>query len=297
MNPAAPPPPGAGSSAIRLPAGHWPSVLAFLTAHFAHVPATEWRSRCARGLVTDEHGVQVDAGTAYRPGMLIRYFRELRYEAPIPFAADILYRDDHLLVADKPHFLPVIPAGRYVRETLLARLKQETGLQELVPLHRIDRGTAGLVLFSTRADTRARYQALFPQRAIRKVYEALAPHLPSMSFPRLHRSRVEAGEPFFRMRETGGAPNSETRIGIARRCGSVDLYRLEPLTGRKHQLRVHLAALGAPIVNDPLYPALQPEAEDDYTRPLCLLARTLEFDDPVSGQPRRFDSRRRLPAE
>ena len=285
---------GVGASAIQLPAGPWNSVLAFLLERFPAVDANTWRSRMARGLVTGARGEALGPDTPYRAGERLHYYRELEAETPVPFEAEVLFRDRHLLVADKPHFLPVVPAGRHLQETLLVRLRNRLGMDALAPLHRIDRGTAGLVLFSLDEATRGRYQALFAQRAVEKTYEALAPHLPGREFPLLHRSRLEAGEPFFVMREVAGEPNSETRVEIAQRRGDLDLYRLSPVTGRKHQLRVHMAALGAPILNDDFYPEPRPAAEDDFSRPLQLLAKALRFRDPITGRLREFESRRRL---
>ena len=212
---------------------------------------------------------------------------------PIPFTEQVLHVDAHLVVADKPHFLPVTPSGVHVRETLLARLVQKLGNADLVPLHRIDRDTAGLVLFSARRDSRARYQALFRERRIEKRYEALAAPLPQLGFPLVHRSRIEPGEPFFRMREAEGAPNSETRVEVIERGALHWRYALAPVTGRKHQLRLHMASLGAPILHDPLYPHLRAN-EAIGTEPLQLLARGLAFDDPLTGEPRRFESTRQL---
>ncbi|HUP91842.1 MAG TPA: RluA family pseudouridine synthase [Solimonas sp.] len=285
---------GVDAGSVVLPPGNWSRVLDFVVERFPGVTLDQWRSRMERGLVTDEAGAALGPDAPYRQGLRVRYYRELPVETPIPFQAEVLFRDEHLLVADKPHFLPVTPSGRYLQQTLLVRLKNQLGIADLAPLHRIDRGTAGLVLFSIDPATRGRYQALFAQRQVAKLYEAIAPALPAQDFPRVHCSRLVAGEPFFRMREVDGAPNSETAIELHEPRGALALYRLRPLTGRKHQLRVHLAALGAPILNDPLYPELRQELEGDYSRPLQLLARTLAFDDPLSGQPRRFESRRRL---
>ena len=282
------------ASTLVLPPGNWACLLDFLQAHFAGISAEAWRLRLQRGDVLDEDGDVLAVDHVYRAGSVIHYYRELESEAPIPFEADVIYRDEHLLIADKPHFLPVVPAGRFLQQTLLVRLKRAFNLDDLVPLHRIDRGTAGLVAFSLNPQTRAQYQALFPKREIRKGYEALAPALPASQFPLTRRSRMVEGEPFFRMREIEGTPNTETRIELLETRGSLNLYSLEPVTGKKHQLRVHLAALGAPIVNDAFYPDLQPDIEDDFSRPLKLLARSLAFTDPVSGAARRFESRRQL---
>jgi tRNA pseudouridine32 synthase/23S rRNA pseudouridine746 synthase len=242
--------------------------------------------------VLDAAGTPLAVDAPYRVGAEIRYFREVADEAPIRFEETVLHVDAHLVVADKPHFLPVTPAGGHVRETLLARLVQRLGNPDLVPLHRIDRDTAGLVLFSANPATRDAYQSLFRQRRIRKCYEALAPALPGLTFPLVRASRVEKGEPFFRMREIEGVVNSETRIDVIERTDALWRYMLEPVSGRKHQLRVHMAALGAPILNDRVYPKLVPAdgMDDGFARPLKLLARALAFDDPLSGAARRFES-------
>lgn len=285
---------GVGASRVQLPPGAWTTVLAFLIEHFPGIDADTWRARFARGLVLDAEGTALDASAAYRVGAEIHYYRELPDEPRIPFEAHILHRDPHLLVVDKPHFLPVLPSGRWVQQSLLVRLKRELDLPDLVPLHRIDRGTAGVVVFSCDTRSRSAYQTLFPRREVLKEYEALAPYREELASPHVHRSRLEKGEPFFRMRETAGEPNSETRIELADRRGELSRYRLNPVTGRKHQLRVHLAALGAPILNDPWYPELRDTATDDYDKPLKLLARSIAFTDPLSGEARRFESRRAL---
>jgi len=285
---------GVGPSCVRLPQGTWPTVLSFLQQHFSEIPAATWQARMDAGRVLDEDGVALDGTAHYRHGAAVFYYRELPEEAPIPFEAEIVHQDAHLLVADKPHFLPVIPSGRFVQETLLVRLKKRLGLDHLVPLHRIDRGTAGIILFSVNPSTRGLYQSLFPQRAVRKFYEAVAPALPQLTFPRVHRSRMQAAEPFFRMQEVAGPANSETYIDVREQRGPNWLYALQPVTGRKHQLRVHMAALGAPILGDDYYPEVRVDSDDDYAQPLQLLARAIEFKDPLSGATRRFESRRRL---
>ena len=278
------------ASTLHLPRGDWVTVLDALCACFAAIPREQWLDRMRRGKVLDANGQPIQAERRYEPGLCVHYFREVPDEAPIPFLERVLHIDEHLLVADKPHFLPVMPAGRYVRETLLTRLIERFDNPELVPLHRIDRATAGLVMMSCNPKTRARYQALFRERRIVKHYEALAPALPESSFPLVRRSRLTPAPEFFRMQECTGQPNTESVIDVVERGTAVWRYALSPVTGRKHQLRVHMAALGAPIIGDRLYPVLQPEAPDDYVRPLQLLARALELTDPLTGEPRRFDS-------
>jgi tRNA pseudouridine32 synthase / 23S rRNA pseudouridine746 synthase len=277
-------------SSLCLPSGPWATVLDFLCGHFAAIDRATWLDRFARGRVLDEHGVPLAATHRYSEGLRIYYFREVPAETPIPFAEKIVHMDDHLLVVDKPHFLPVMPAGVYVEETLQARIVARFGNADLMPLHRIDRLTAGLVLFSTNPQTRAAYQVLFAKRSIVKRYEALAPALPALEFPLRRHSRLVAGQPFFRMCETDGAPNSETAIEVCERRDGRWRYALYPVTGRKHQLRVQMSALGAPICNDPWYPLVGEPTPDDYARPLQLLAQRLTFVDPLSGLQRDFES-------
>ena len=281
------------ASTVCLPPGEWDTVLDCLCAHFARVPRAHWLDRFARGRVLDAQGHPVAPSLPYRRGMRLHYFREVIAEALIPVEERILYADEHLVVADKPHFLPVTPSGRFVEQTLLRRLIRRLDNPHLVPLHRIDRHTAGLVLFSANPASRSAYQRLFPERRIDKGYHAMARTLPERDFPLVHRSRLEHGEPFFRMHEVPGTPNSETHAEMLEQRGELCLYGLSPVTGKTHQLRVHMAALGAPICNDPFYPQLQ-EVDDDYQQPLKLLARTLRFDDPLSGEARQFTSQLRL---
>lgn len=275
-------------STVHLPEGDWACSLDALCACFPRIPRAQWLDRIRRGRVLDAAGAPIDEHTPHRAGMRLSYFREVASEPAIPGEEIVLYEDEHLVVVDKPAFLPVTPAGTYVRQTLLARLVERLGNPSLVPLHRLDRDTAGLVLFSAQPATRDAYLALFRERRIAKRYEAWAPPLPAMTFPRVHRSRLAPGEPFFRMREVPGEANSETAIDVLERGPARWRYLLEPHTGRKHQLRVHMAALGAPICNDRLYPQLQADTRDDYTRPLQLLACGLDFIDPLSGLRRVF---------
>jgi tRNA pseudouridine32 synthase/23S rRNA pseudouridine746 synthase len=285
---------GVAPSYIWLPAGSWAGILPFLEQRFPDVAATVWISRMNRGEVVDADGVRLGPGSPYRPGACVFYYRELEGETPIPFDEQVLYHDDHILVADKPHFLPVIPSGRFLHETLLVRLKKKTGLAHLTPIHRLDRETAGVLIFSHNPSTRGKYQSLFQQRAVEKIYEALAPTLAGIDFPIIYRSRMVDGKPFFRMKEVAGEPNSETHIRILENRGDVTLYQLRPVTGKKHQLRLHLAALGIPIINDAFYPVALPCKGDDVSHPLKLLAKAISFRDPVNGEERYFESSRKI---
>lgn len=282
------------ASTLYLPAGRWSTVLDCLCAHFAAISREQWLDRIARGRVLDAQGAVITPELPYKEGLRVHYFREVPNETPIPVLESILYADEHLVVADKPHFLPVTPAGEYVEQTLLRRLIRRLDNPDLVPLHRIDRHTAGLVLFSANKDSRSAYQSLFPTRQIDKRYEAIARALPQVQFPRVHKSRLVAGEPFFRMQEGPGASNTETRIEVSERNGEYWRYGLSPVTGKKHQLRVHMAALGAPICNDPFYPDVVKTTVDDYSQPLKLLAQGLRFIDPLSGQHRHFETHIKL---
>jgi tRNA pseudouridine32 synthase/23S rRNA pseudouridine746 synthase len=283
---------GVAPSRQRLPPGAWPTVLDFLAERHAGVGAEAWAARMSRGEVADETGARLTPASPYRAGALVYYYREPEPEPPVPFEERIIHQDGRLVVADKPHFLSVVPAGRFLRETLLVRLKRRTGLADLVPVHRIDRETAGVVVFSADPSTRGAYATLFQRREVTKVYHALARANEGLDFPVTRRSRVVAGEPFFRMREAAGEPNAETRVAVLeRRGGGVTLYEARPLTGRKHQVRLHLAALGAPVLNDRLYPeVLPPPAPEDFSAPLKLLAKSVSFRDPVTGRELRFES-------
>ncbi|KFI07301.1 pseudouridine synthase [Massilia sp. BSC265] len=275
-------------------------MLRFLAERFPDVPESAWARRLARGEIVDAKGVALGADSHVRQGMRIWYYRELEEpETPIPFQEQVLYQDEHLLVADKPHFLPTIPTGRFLHETLLVRLKKRFGLPHLVPIHRLDRETAGVVIFSHNPESRGAYQSMFQKRVVRKVYEALARPLEGSplvgrDFPFTYRSRMQDAEQFFVSAEVPGEPNSETLIELIEQRGEVAHYRLHPHTGRKHQLRLHLSALGAPILNDAFYPVALPCKGDDFSAPLQLLARSIAFEDPLSGEPRRFESGFRL---
>jgi tRNA pseudouridine32 synthase/23S rRNA pseudouridine746 synthase len=288
---------GVSASCVALPHGPWPRLIDFLAERLPKVSQDEWHQRMAQGRVLDEDGVPLPPEAPCRGGTRVYYYRELAAEPPIPFEEEVLYQDAHLLVADKPHFLPVTPSGRYVQQTLLVRLKRRTGIETLSPIHRIDRETAGLVVFSVRPQDRGAYQALFREQVVDKVYEAIAPLRAELPLPAVHRSRIEADERFFRQREVPGTPNSETHIELIEARGALGLYRLRPRSGKTHQLRVHMNALGRPIVGDLFDPEVvhgPGHAQDDWHRPLQLLARTLSFTDPVTGLPRHFESRRQL---
>ena len=295
-NPQIPMRQGVSPSMVALPAGPWPTVLDFLAERLPAVTRDDWQARLQAGEVLHEDGTPVPLDAPFHRGQRLYYYRHLAHEPELPEHETVLFEDAHLLVVDKPHFMPVTPTGRYVQQSLLVRCKRASGCEALSPVHRIDRETAGLVLLAKRAQDRNAYQALFRERQVDKVYEAVAAHRPALTLPRVHRSRMEEDERFFRMREVAGEPNSETGIALLHAEDGRALYRLAPVTGKRHQLRVHLCALGVPILGDQFYPEVLrgPEEAEDFRAPLQLLAREIAFTDPVTGQARHFVSQRRL---
>ena len=269
-------------------------MLDFFTERFPAVTGDVWQQRMAQSLVVDERGVAVTPKRPYQGHIRVYYYREVPDEPRIPFDEVVLFQDEQLVVADKPHFLPVVPSGNYLLQTLLVRLKQKLGIATLVPIHRIDRDTAGLVLFSVQPSTRAHYHALFNQRSVKKTYEAIAPWRADLALPLTRTSRIAEAGHFMLQHEVSGPANAITHLDVLEVRGALARYVLSPVTGKRHQLRVHMTALGLPILGDGLYPTLTPEGQIDYENPLQLLAQSIEFTDPVTGRPRQFTSERRL---
>ncbi|MBD0837951.1 RluA family pseudouridine synthase [Streptomyces sp. TRM68416] len=300
-----PPPPaplpqrqGVDPVRVRLPQqGAWATVREHLVERLAAGGGVV-DEMFAAGLFVGADGRAVAADAPYVPGMFVWFHRELPDEVPVPFPLEVVYRDAHIVVVDKPHFLATTPRGSHVTETALARLRRELGLPTLGAAHRLDRLTAGLVLFTVRPEERGAYQTLFRDRRVHKEYEAVAPYDASLALPRTVRSRIvkERGE--LAAREVAGEPNAVSRVElIEHRADGLGRYRLLPETGQTHQLRVHMNALGVPILGDPLYPVVaDPGPAGDFRRPLQLLARALEFTDPVTGAEHRFRSGRVLGA-
>lgn len=302
---------GVGPTRLRVPStGPWPTIAAYVVERFDHLDSAELYRRFNDGEIVASNGTPVTADAPLGSEQFLWYYRDLPVEDPIPFDEEVLYQDDDLVVVDKPHFLPTTPGGRYLRESTLVRLRTRLANPDLIPIHRLDRATAGLVMFSARPATRGAYQTLFAERSVSKVYEAVsalpadwnpaAAALGGRRFPVVFGNHIQARKGELRVVVDGARePNSETVVdlldtGTSASGRSVLHTILRPHTGRMHQLRVHLAALGIPILGDRWYPDLLPEAPDDYANPLQLLARELEFTDPLTGQPRRFITRRVL---
>ncbi|MFI9394407.1 pseudouridine synthase [Streptomyces bauhiniae] len=285
---------------MRLPLdGAWATVREHLVARLTGAGPGTVEAMFHAGAVVGADGLPVAPDAPYRPGMFVWFHRELPPEVPVPFPVEVVYRDEHIVVADKPHFLATTPRGSHVSETLLARLRHDLGLPGLGAAHRLDRLTAGLVLFTVRPEERGAYQGLFRDRRVHKEYEAVARHDPELELPRTVRSRILKERGVLAAREVAGEPNAVTRVEIAehRERDGLARYRLLPATGQTHQLRVHLNTLGVPILGDPLYPEVAPATEPgDFRRPLQLLARRLEFTDPLTGARHSFASGRTLQA-
>lgn len=291
--------------------GRFPHALDYLLHRFAD-DEVRLREKLALGEIVTGHGEPVGPTTPYEPrGFLYLYRDPPAHETPIPFEPEVLHRDDDLLVVDKPHFLATMPRGRWVRETVLVRLRTALDLPELSPAHRLDRGTAGVLVLTVRPEVRGAYQEAFARREVHKVYEAVAPLRPvpdgaplavpdgaplALGEPRTVRSRIVKRRGVTRAEEVPGEPNAESVVTLvaADEVRGLGLYRLEPRTGKTHQLRLHMASLGLPILHDPFWPELRATDPDDFARPLQLLSRSLELADPLSGEPRRFTSRRVL---
>jgi len=289
------------ASEITLPAVNngWGTVLQFLCSQFPFISEAVWRERIATGKVHWFNGEAITTDTPFMPSKRLCYYREVAAEPVIPFTHGIVYRDEHIIVADKPHFLPVTPGGEYVNECLLARLQRETGIADIVPVHRLDRDTAGLVLFSINAHSRPAYYQLFSSGTIRKQYQAVARLARKQQEQELPvnwhiANRIEKSTPRFINAIVPGEVNAVSDISLIKRNNDLGLFELTPYTGKTHQLRLHMLSIGSPILHDNYYPVLQPKQAPQFDMPLHLLAMTLSFIDPITKLPRIFVSQQRL---
>ncbi|ETF02798.1 ribosomal large subunit pseudouridine synthase A [Advenella kashmirensis W13003] len=286
---------GVAPSRVYLPRETWPDLISFLLHKFPHMDADVLRERLGNGDMVDTTGKPYALNSPFVPDSWLWYYREVPVETVVPFDIDILYQDELLIAIDKPHFMASIPGGRHLHQTALVRLRDQLGNPHINPIHRLDRDTAGVLVFCTDRERRGLYQSLFQTRSVHKIYEAVAPWHEDLEFPLVRESLIRRSGQVFVMHEIDGTPNSRTRIQLLSHNRSLGHYRLEPVTGRKHQLRVHMNALGIPICNDEYYPVLQPLREQEtFENPLQLLARSMQFIDPVTGIERYFESRREL---
>lgn len=266
------------------------TVYAYLCAQFLHINAGEWLQRFQDQLIYDQTGKILTTDSRYIPNSHVFYYRFLAHETHVPFQHKILFENEQFIAVDKPHFLTMSPTGQYVQETLLVRLKKQTGNENLSPIHRLDRETAGVVLFSKNHETRGLYQQIFAERKVQKTYYAIAPFNKDILFPQQINLRMEKGEPFYTMKVVAGITNSKTDISIITHNDHWAKYLLKPQTGKQHQLRVHLNHLGLAIKNDSFYPKIAHKLEDDFSAPLQLLAKQIEFQDPINHEDFLFTS-------
>lgn len=283
---------GVSASKVFLPHDiSTPTIFAYLCQHFPHIQTSEWQQRFSDELIYAADGEKLKIDSIYTPNSHIFYYRFLAQEIHVPFQHEILFENDDLLVVDKPHFLTMTPTGQYVQETLLVRLKKQTGYEALTPIHRLDRETAGVVLFCKKPECRGIYQQLFADRKVQKIYHAIAAYRSEIIFPQTLQLYMEKGNPFYTMQTNAGkAQNTETFIELLEHNQQHAKYRLQPKTGKQHQLRVHLNYLGLPILNDPFYPMVAHKADDDFSQPLQLLAKEIYFIDPILNQEMCFSS-------
>ena len=288
---------GVGPSKVFLPEGPYLTVLDFLEKRFPRGTRAGWERRMTAGRVFNQSGISLLPDSPYLPRTIVYYYREFAENFVIPFQESIVFEDELLLVADKPHYLPVTPVGPYIQETLLVRLRRRTGIEQLSALHRLDLETAGLVMFTKQVSTRDTYASLFRKRLISKTYHAISQDSDRYQWPLTYSSYIESSNEFMKMQERSGAANAITQIQVLERDRGHALYQLQPQTGKKHQLRVHMNALGMPIYNDQIYPTMlaytAPEKRN-YANPLQLLAKELRFIDPVTGMERHFESQLKL---
>ncbi|MCH7337029.1 pseudouridine synthase [Acinetobacter sp. NIPH 2699] len=267
------------------------TVFDYLCQHFPHIQIQEWQQRFEDQLIYAADGSKLQLNSPYTPNSHIFYYRFLAHEIHVPFQHEILFENDDLLVVDKPHFLTMTPTGQYVQETLLVRLKKQTGYADLTPIHRLDRETAGVVLFCKRAESRGVYQQLFADRKVQKTYHAIAAYHLELKLPQTLQLHLEKGTPFYTMQVNTEKPsNTETWIELLDHNQEYAKYLLKPKTGKQHQLRVHLNYLGIPILHDSFYPTVVHKADEDFSHPLQLLAKEIHFIDPISHTQMSFSS-------
>ncbi|MEE9327331.1 MAG: pseudouridine synthase [Cocleimonas sp.] len=287
---------GVSASRVWLPKNkddNWHTILDFLIERFPFIGETILKERMSRGDIVDQTGKKFNDSSKYVEEVFLFYYREIPNEKRIPFDEKILFKDEYIIVVDKPHFIPITPTGRYVKESLLSRLKHRYQNEDISPIHRLDRETAGVVMFTCDSTVRGAYQTLFQKRQVDKVYHAIG-RKSDTHFPLTHKSRIEKGDPFFLMKEVEGEINAETHIELLQKNDYHAKYCLKPVTGKQHQLRVHMMSLGIPIINDPFYPKLLACKGEDYSKPLQLLAKTISFIDPITHLQRSFESKLEL---
>ena len=277
------------ASRLMLPPGPWRTVLEALCARFPRIPESQWRDRFIRGRVLDRSGVPLPLDAPYRPGAQVQYFREVAEEPALPGGEYVVHCDADLLVAFKPHYLPVAPTGAWVRETLLTRMVALTGNSDLAPLHRLDRDTSGVLLLGKGPEAAKRLAGAFARRQAKKTYWAIVAGNPKPPSGLIEMHLKKSGLNDFEMvrpadpKEHGAEPAETGYVMISRAAHRAAWMALRPFTGRTHQLRAHMKAIGHPILGDPKY---GDEASTELSGPLKLQlhARRIELDHPGGGK-------------
>ena len=269
------------------------TVLEFLVLKFPSIARDIWQQRMSDGKVHWHDGSLITANSLFAAQQRVYYYREVKNEPLIPFTEEVIFQDELILVAFKPHFLPVTPGGQHIEECLQSRLRKRLSNQQIQAVHRIDKATAGLVLFSLNSDSRKYYHRLFETHQVKKTYQAIASTVnKSVKVEQQWeiKNRLEKSDPKFLMRIVDGVANSHSHIRCLKTGESKALFELSPVTGKTHQLRLHMQSLGLPLLNDNYYPELQPSQPGEFSKPLQLLAQKLKFIDPITQQVRCFSS-------
>lgn len=279
---------------VRLPStGNWATVRDYFCYLLPRQGSQAIDAAFADGRYVDPNGQVLTAQTPFTPALTIYFYRDLPSETDDASDLRILYQDERIVVVDKPHLVATMPRGAHVRQTALAQARRLTGCATLTPAHRLDRDTAGVLLMTTQPVYRGAYQELFAARAVVKCYLAVAGSYPGHLPMTIRTHQVKERGVIAAYQVPTALPNAETRMELLDIRGALALYRLTPRTGRTHQLRLHLAGLGIPIIGDVLYPV---GAVRLSRYPLQLLAQSLTFTDPIDHQRRHFVSHRSLAA-
>ncbi|QDZ43394.1 23S rRNA pseudouridylate synthase [Corynebacterium sp. sy039] len=235
------------------------------------------------------------------------FYRIPPEEKPIPFSCEIIHSDDDLLVINKPPFMATMPRAKHIVQTATVQMRRLTGNNELTPAHRLDRMTSGVLLFTKRKEIRGAYQKIFSDRKVSKVYHAIAPYRPDIIPGTRWHNRIEKTPGIMQARIVDGAPNATTIVNDVQILNSdlqtslkqkyghdheeLALYELHPITGKTHQLRLHMHAAGAPLLGDDTYPRILTIAEsEDHNKRLCLHSHSISFHDPFTQHPHHFIS-------
>jgi 23S rRNA pseudouridine1911/1915/1917 synthase len=271
-------------------------ILAYYTQQYPHSGQAEWRERITSGQILLE-GDQADPETLLRPGQWLTYHRPPWEEPEVPLSFTVLYEDLDLLVVAKPAGLPVLPAGGFLEHTLLWQLQQRYPRETPLPIHRLGRGTSGLMLLARSSLARANLSQQMRNHCIRKNYRAL---VASGDLPDHFTITQAIGKiPHPALGYVYGATteglSAYSECSVLRRTPDTTLLDVTILTGRPHQIRIHLATVGFPLIGDPLYgiggiPKFHPTPE---TKKLAvpgdcgyhLHAYRLDFTHPQTDQP------------